>query len=144
MHNQGSFLGSPNVEELINHPAHISDRNTISAFIPFCSFGFNADLIAENLSNFQVPICSLFRKKIFSGQVCYEADLNQFKNRIDWKRALKEGFSFIIDTNDEYNVKNLFQRKSPRRLENNLEFNSFKKTEDDNKFAVMLKTISEL
>ena len=61
-----------------------------------------------------LKLCSLFRKKIFSGQVCYEADLNQFKNKIDWKRALKEGFSFIIDTNDEYDVKNLFQRKSPR------------------------------
>ena len=112
MHNEGSFIGSPNVEELINHPAHISDRNTISAFIPFCSFGFNVDLIGEKLSNFQVPVCSLFRKKIFSGQVCYEADLNQFKNKIDWKRALKKGFSFILDTNDEYDVKNLFQRKS--------------------------------
>ena len=143
MHNQGSFIGSPNVEELINHPAHISDRNTISAFIPFCSFGFNVDLIGEKLSNFQVPVCSLFRKKIFSGQVCYEADLNQFKNKIDWKRALKKGFSFIIDTNDEYDVKNLFQRKSPRSLENNLELEIFQETEDDHNFVVILKTISE-
>ena len=97
------------------------------------------DLIGEKLSDFQVPVCSLFRKKIFSGQVCYEADLNQFKNKIDWKRALKKGFNFIIDTNDEYDVKNLFQR----RLENNLEWDIFKETEDDQKFTVMLKTISE-
>ena len=104
------------------------------------------DLIGEEYSNFQVPVCSLFRKKIFSGQVCYEADLNQFKNKIDWKRALKKGFIFIIDTNDEYDVKNLFQRKSPRRWVNNLFFNSFKETEDDHKFAVrvMLRTISEI
>ena len=102
------------------------------------------DLIGEKLSNFQVPVCSLFRKKIFSGQVCYEADLNQFKNKIDWKRALKKGFSFIIDTNDEYDVKNLFQRISSRRLDNSLIFDSFKETEDDHKFAVMLKTISEI
>ena len=57
---------------------------------------------------------------------------------------MKKGFSFIIDTNDEYDVKNLFQRKSPRRLENNLELDIFKETEDDHKFAVMLKTISEI
>ena len=102
------------------------------------------DLIGEKFSNFQVPVCSLFRKKIFSGQVCYEADLNQFKNKIDWKKALEKGFSFIIDTNDEYDVKNLFQRKSSRRLENNPELDIFKETEDDHKFAVMLKTISEI
>ena len=121
-------------KELINHPVHISDRNSISAFIPFCSFGLNVDLIGKKLSNFQVPVCSLFRKKIFSGQVCYEADINQFKNKI----------SFIVDTNDEYDVKNLIQRQSSNSLENNLVFNSFKDTEDDNKFAVMLKTISEI
>ena len=102
------------------------------------------DLIGEKLSNFQVPVCSLFRQKIFSGQVCYEADLNQFRNEIDWKRALKKGFSFIIDANDEYDVKNLFERKSSKRLENNLVFNSFQETENDNKFAVKLKTISKL
>ena len=132
------------LKELINHPVHISDRHTISAFIPFCSFGSNVDLIRKKLSHLQVPVCSIFRKKIFSGQVCYEADLNQFKNKIDWKTALKKGFSFIIDTNDEYDVKNLFQRKSPRRLENNVELDVFKETEDDHKFAVMLKTISEI
>ena len=71
-------------------------------------------------------------------------DLNQFKNKIDWKKALKKRFTFIIDTNDEYDVKNLFQRKSPRMLENHLEFDSFIETEDDHKFAVMLKTISEI
>ena len=131
-------------KELINHPVHISDRNSISAFIPFCSFGLNVDLIGKKLSNFQVPVCSLFRKKIFSGQVCYEADINQFKNKIDWKTALKKGISFIIDTNDEYDVKNLFQRQASERLENNLDFNSFKETENDNKFAVMLKTISKI
>ena len=102
------------------------------------------DLIRKKLTHFQVPVCSIFRKKVFSGQVCYEADLNQFKNKIDWKTALKKGFSFIIDTNDEYDVKNLFQRKSPKLLENNLVFEIFKKTEEDHNFAVMLKTISEI
>ena len=76
-----------------------------------------------------LKLCSLFRKKIFSGQVCYEADLNQFKNKIDWKKALKKGFSFIIDTNDEYDVKNLFQRKSPIRLETILNWISPKMSE---------------
>ena len=136
--------GSPNVLELINHPVHISDRNTISAFIPFCSFGFNLPLVRKKLSNFQVPVCSLFREKICSGQVCYEADLNQFKSNLNWKKVLKKGLNLIIDTNDEYDVKNLFKRKSSPKLDNSFDFNSFKDTEDDNKFVVMLKTISKI
>ena len=133
----------PNVEELINHPVHISDENTISALIPFCSFGFNVHLAGKEVSNFQAPVCSLFKEKIYSGQVCYEADLNQFKKNQDWKKVIKQGLSLIIDTNDEYDVKNLFQRKSSQNLENNFIFNSFKDTEDDNKFVLMLNTISE-
>ena len=129
---------------MINHPVHISESNTISAFIPFCSVGFNVHLAGNEFSNFQVPVCSLFRKKIYSGHVCYEADLNQYKEELNWKKVLKEGLSLIIDTNDEYDVKNLLERKSSSRLENNLIFNSFKETEDDNKFSVMLKTISEI
>ena len=138
------LLGSQDVEEFINYPVHISDENTISAFIPFCSFGFNVHLAGKEFSNFQVPVCSLFRKKIYSGHVCYEADLNQYKEELNWKKVLKEGLSLIIDTNDEYDVKNLFQRKSSPKLDNSFDFNSFKDTEDDNKFVVMLKTISKI
>ena len=50
----------------------------------------------------------------------------------------------IIDTNDEYDVKNLLQRKSSPNLENSFTFHSFKDTEDGNKFVVMLNTISEI
>ena len=129
---------------MINHPVHISESNTISAFIPFCSVGVNVHLAGKEFSNFQVPVCSLFRKKIYSGHVCYEADLNQYKEELNWKKVLKEGLSLIIDTNDEYDVKNLFQRKSSPNQENCFGFNSFKKTEDNDKFVVMLKTISEI
>ena len=129
---------------MINHPVHISESNTISAFIPFCSVGFNVHLAGKEFSNFQVPVCSLFREKIYSGQVCYEADLNQYKKKLNWKKVLQEGLSLIIDTNDEFDVKNLLQRKSSPNHENRFGFNSFKQTEDNNKFVVMLKTISKI
>ena len=93
---------------LVNHPVHVSEEEKLSAFIPFCSF---EDGICED---FQGSLCRIFREKVVSGQVCYEADINQFKNNVhSWKRSLQRGFSFIVDTNEEYDVKNIITNNTP-------------------------------
>ena len=65
------------MEVLVNHPVHITNKNTASVFIPFCSFGDK-----ETSGNFQDSSCSLFREKVVDGQLCYEADAkaNRFRN----------------------------------------------------------------
>ena len=113
-----------------------------SAFIPFCSFGLSEGIVGEELSNFHVPVCRLFREKIVNGQVCYEADLNQYRDRVNWKEALSSGLSLIIDTNDEYDVKNIIEKKEPGPKEIRKFFNTFKDDKKDNTFTLMLKTIS--
>ena len=130
------------MEELINHPVHISDRTSLAAFIPFCSIG--DDLGGKMVGNFSDPVCYLFREKIVNGQVCYEADVNQYKKDIvNWEEALQKGFSFIIDTNDEYNVKNLMERKaSSERNEKRKSHSTYRQTEEDNFFSILLRTIS--
>ena len=89
---------------MINHPVHISEDNTISALIPFCSLGYDADPVGKMFDGFQTPVCNLFKEKIVGGQVCYEADINQFKHGVNWADILTKGFGFIVDTNDEYDV----------------------------------------
>ena len=135
-------LGSPNIEELINHPVHMTGNILSSTFIPFCSFGLSMDIFGEELPNFHVPVCRLFREKIVDGQVCYEADLNQYRDRVNWKEALLSGLSLIIDTNDEYDVKNIMEKKDPELKEIGKYFNTFKDDKKHNTFTLMLKTIS--
>ena len=91
----------------------------LTAFIPFCFFGEDLTLLGKNVNNFQVPVCDIFRMKIVNGQVCYEADINQYKNKAT-RNALIKGLSLIIDTNDEFDVKNLLIRndsESDHKLE---------------------------
>lgn len=95
------------------------------------------------LNNFQVPVCALFKEKIVEGQVCYEADVNQLKNKVDWKSALQKGLSLIIDTNDEYDARNLLVKKFTKSLESRLVFDAYKEAEEENNFLIMLHTISE-
>ena len=97
-----------------------------TAFIPFCSFGLSEGIFGEKLFDFHVPVCRLFREKIVDGQVCYEADLNQYRDRVNWKEALLSGLSLIIDTNDEYDVKNILEKNTPREKKIGKSFDTFK------------------
>ena len=123
---------------------HISTYTNISAFIPFCSFGSN--LIGEKLGNFKGPVCDQFREKIVNGQICFEADMNQYKEGSEnWEKALRDGFSFIVDTNEEYDVKNLMIKKTSGASEDERSYPStiFKKAEKGDGFRILLKTISK-
>ena len=134
-------VGSPHIEGLINHPAHIT-RDMTSSFIPFCSFGSSMEIFGEEFSDFHVPVCRLFREKIVNGQVCYEADLNQYRDRVNWKEALSSGFNLIIDTNDEYDVKNIMEKKEPELKKIGKSFKVHKDDMKENSFTLLLETIS--
>ena len=112
--------------------------------IPFCSFGDDADRVGKRLNNFRVPVCNLFREKIVSGQVCYEANINQFKHRVNWVEVLTKGFGFLVDTNDEYDVKKS-SRKSPDQetmKKTKKIFDIYKQSQTEDTFRILLKTIS--
>ena len=137
-----TFPGSSKMETLINHPLHISDPPGVSAFIPFCSFGNEVDLFGKRLKGFEVPVCSLFREKTVGGQICYEANINQFKNKGNWEETLSKGINLIIDTNDEYDVKKIME-KLPTGNKDMGFFEIYKPTEEGNSILVMLQTISK-
>ena len=137
------------IEGSINHPVHTSDEAKISAFIPFCSFGDDADRVGKRFAGFNFPVCSLFREKIVEGQVCYEADINQFKDKVNWVEALSRGLGLIVDTNAEYDVKNLFVHHgvspgvSPETTEKTKKsFDVFKRSKTEKTFRILLETIS--
>ena len=132
-------------KELINYPVHISDNdtdNSPSVFIPFCSFG---NIKGRKSGHFQDPVCDLFRERIVSGQVCYEAEVNQHKEEAeDWTEVLQKGFSFIIDTNDEYDVTNLMRKTNDNNIESTRPktVTAYKDTVMNQNLKIFLKTIS--
>ena len=80
-----------------------------------------------------------------SCQVCYEADINQLMGKVDnWEEALQQGFSFIVDTNDEFDVKNLIDKKSSATLgrERRTVYHS-QQSESDKIVSILLNTISD-
>ena len=84
---------------------------------------------------------------IVTDQVCYEADINQFKHGVNWAEILTKGFSFLVDTNDEYDVKKS-SRKSPdpettKKTREIFDIYKNSETNDKDTFRILLKTISK-
>ena len=107
------------ISSLSNHPVHIIDKNgdlSSSAFIPFCEFGRNMSAMGDKISAFDVPVCNSFKSRIFNDQLCYEIDLEKYKDNKDMDSQLKSGFAFIMDYNEDRQVtinnKISFQEKS--------------------------------
>ena len=129
------------VERLLNQPVHITDNNKgLAAFIPFCSLGEN--LIGKKLGKFQA--CDLFHQKFVSGRLCYEADINQYiKSNGNLGDILNQGFGFIVDTNDEYDVKNIMKQGESRENLRNTSLAPYKIIENSNTVEILLNTISK-
>ena len=99
------------------------------------------NVTGKNFGNFQVPTCSVFRETVIDGQVCFEADLNQFKMNDNWEHSLQSGFALIVDTNREYDVKHLLREKDVKKEVKKNIFNSLKPSEKT--FHITLRTISK-
>ena len=80
---------------------------------------------------------------MIGGQLCYEAQLGSYGREGGWREALQEGLSLVIDTNQEYDVKNLMTRN---RNNKQIDPNTFKaypqSNEQENSFSILLGTIS--
>ena len=51
-----------------------------------------------------VPVCNSFQAKIFNDQLCYEVDLNRFRDKDNLDTEYKSGFAFILDYNEDRQV----------------------------------------
>ena len=77
-------------------------------------------LLGRKVEGFQVPVCSAFTGKIVNNQLCYEVDLNRFRDQVDWEEALQSGLSLVIDTNDEYDVRKLLTEDGNTKTEEDM------------------------
>ena len=117
---------------------HIIDHNgkvSPSSFIPFCAFGEDMEVMGIRLDGFDDPVCNSFTTKIRNDQLCYEVDLQIYKDESKIKEQLQSGLVLILDYNEE--------RQSREYQPNNVKKNKKKfssKVEDT--VQIFLDTIS--
>ena len=111
-----------------------------SAFIPFCDFGGDMETMGVKIDQFDVPVCNSFQAKILNDQLCYEVDLEKFKNNTNVENELKLGFVFVMDYNEDRQF--TFLKASEKDVDTRLSVRLFK--EDNNEQAsIYLNTIGK-
>ena len=97
-------------------------------------------LVGRRIPSFEDPVCNLFEERIVEGKLCYSADVNDFRGDLDWKETLQRGVSLVIDTNPEYDMKNLLYPGKRRDLTDKL--NLYTNNGGENEFSLFIETIS--
>ena len=124
-----------NLRVVNNHPVHIlNEKRSLSptAFIPFCSFGGDMRIMGTTIEQFEVPVCNSFKTKIRNDQLCYQIDLEEFKDTNNIEKQLKDGLVLVVDYNEE--------RQMPKQSKNK-ETNLM--SDDQNSIQIHLETISK-
>ena len=100
-------------------------------------------LLGRKVNGFQDPVCSAFTRKIVNNQLCYEIDLNRFRDQVNWEESLQSGLSLVIDTNDEYDVRKLLTEDGNIETEGYNKLGSVFNKKLQKQFSILLKTISK-
>ena len=122
---------------------HIFDETgslSPTAFVPFCSFGGDMKLMGTTSEQFDVPVCNSFKPQIRNDQLCYQIDLEDYKNKTNIENQLKEGLLLILDYNKE---RQMIQNNSLKRKNENKK-GLFLTSDELNSAKIHLDTISKL
>ena len=134
MNSKLTFLTEKIYSKLSNHPVHILDKDgkiSPSSFIPFCSFGNDMKSMGREMNGFNNPICDSFEAKIRNDQLCYEVDLEKYKDTNKIKEQLKSGLVLLLD----YNLERQSEFYNPKKVN--------KLNSDENNVHIYLDTISK-
>ena len=126
------------MRKVINHPIHILNEKghlSPSSFIPFCSFGEEIKVMGNEVDRFDVPVCNSFKAILHNDQLCYQVDLEEFRDEEMLEKQLKHGLVIIIDENKDRQ----FLRKD-RKVSG---IRNLFSPEEENSFKLHLDTISK-
>ena len=100
-----------------NHPVHILSemgKFSPSAFIPFCYFG--KEFIGARIQEFEIPVCNIFKSRIYLDQLCYETNLQDLKDSQKIGKQLEKGLTLILDYNEERQNYNIMEQNESQTM----------------------------
>ena len=101
------------LQTVSNHPVHILNdegKFSPSSFIPFCYFG--EEFIGAKIQEFEIPVCNIFRPRIYLDQLCFETNLQDLKDSQKIGKQLEMGLTLVLDYNEErQNFNNILKKK---------------------------------
>ena len=94
-------------------------------------------IVGTKSKHFDLPVCNSFKSIIRNDQLCYQIDLEDFKDINNMERQLKEGFVLIVDYNEERQLATFMSNK------NTEEEGFYLLSDDKNLVTIHLETMSK-
>ena len=144
--NKSDLVLDKNLLQVVStHPVHILNKEgglSPSSFVPFCFFGKNLTLVGKKVDGFENPICNIFTPKNTNNQLCYEANLEKYKDNNNIEKQLTMGLTLILDYNEDRQISTYLDTAvksiSSSRIYDNDD------DDDDAKALIHLDTISKV
>ena len=57
--------------------------------------------MGQMVEQFELPVCNKFIFKILQGKPCFELNVNDYKDQIDFETGMKDGLVFVMDYNED-------------------------------------------
>ena len=120
------FVDLKHLLSVNNHPVHLANTNKYqTALIPFCAFGEDMEIMGTNIDGLDVPACNSFVPKNHDEQLCYEVELDRFKNNSILEKQLRSGLVLLLDFNEIRSLDEYSSNKTEKNLFSEDEENSF-------------------
>ena len=130
------FIDLKHLLSVNNHPVHLSNtKRSQTALIPFCAFGEDMEKMGTHIDGIDVPVCNSFIPKNHDHQLCYEVDLNRFRNNSSFEEQLRSGLVLLLDFNE---MRQLDVDKS------NVTHKNMFSEDEENSFTIYFDTISKI
>ena len=62
-------------------------------------------VMGKTIHNFNIPACDKFRPTFLDGQLCYQLDANELRNKVDKLKIAAQGIVLLLDYNLDRMVK---------------------------------------
>ena len=83
---------------------------------------------------FEIPVCNIFKPRIYLDQLCYETNLQDLKDSQKIGKQLEKGLTLVLDFNEERQFYNIMEQNESQTM------NALYPDNDD--VAIYLDTIS--
>ena len=98
--------------------------------------------MSREYSNFSLPVCTSFKRRLLDGQLCYQIDVNTIINETTAAGLQKGGLSLLVDANAEYDLTSLWSKTIEEEIFDDFT-EEFFKAEESEMIMIHIETISK-
>ena len=92
------------------------------------------DVVGTKIPNFDQPVCSVFKPKLLNGELCYQFDYEDIKDKAKVAVGALYGLTFVMD----YNMDRMMEPISTKSETSNKNLNEMKVLKDTEKMGAKI------